>query len=43
MLDNNKHSMEHVHEYIKLRQVIFEEKDLAKFENLAITALKEDP
>ena len=35
-------SLEHVHEYIKIRMSLFEEKNNAKFEELAIQALEKD-
>jgi hypothetical protein len=40
ILKNNPHSIEHTHEYIKLRLKVFEDKNLKKFEEIAITALE---
>jgi hypothetical protein len=42
-LKANTSSIEHVHEYIKLRQKFFGDKDVNKFEGLTVTALNSDP
>ena len=41
-LKANSNSLEHVHEYIKIRQTMFGDKDSGKFETIATTALGQD-
>lgn len=42
-LKANKSSLEHVHEYIKIRATLLDDKNNAKFEDLAAEALDSDP
>ena len=42
-LKNNKHSLEHVHEYIKVKFAILNEKDTAKFLDYASEVIDHDP
>jgi len=42
-LKGNSASIEHVHEYIKLRMTFFEDKNGEKFEDLAVQALTQEP
>ena len=38
-LASNANSLHHVHEYIKLKSTLFEEKDISKLEKAALKAL----